>query len=355
MAEELGERTEEPTGRRLGEARSRGQVAKSQDLAAAIDMIGAVILISLLGGAAIAGLGAMLRRVLEGEIAGDPLDPASLKPLAFWVAAQGARVALPALAVMFVISAAAHVVQVGWLYTTQPIKPNIAKLNPVGGLKKFVNLRNLVKTGVNTIKLGIVGTIAVLVIRKHLPGIAALPMLGMAAGLYKIALVGLELASWLLAVLLAIGLIDYFYQRWQHRHDLRMTRQEVKDERRSVDGDPEVKSRRLRMARDIALQRIQQAVPKADVVVTNPTHFSVAIKYDPATMRAPRVVAKGADFMAMKIRHVAIASGVTIVERPPLARGLYWGVKVGQEVSPEFYEAVAEVLAYVYRIQGRAA
>jgi len=355
MAEELGEKTEQPTGRRLGEARSRGQVAKSQDLSSAIDMIGAVVLIALFGGAAIVGLGTLMKRVLEGETPGDPLDPGSLQPLAVWVISQGARVAGPALLAMLLIACLAQFVQVGWLVTTEPIKPKLDKLNPVAGLKKFVNLRNLMKTSVNVVKLGFVAVIAIMVVRKHLPGIAALPMLNMPAALYKMALMGLELACWLLAVLLVIGLIDLMYQKWQHNKDLKMTRQEVKDERRSVEGDPEVKARRFRMARDIAMQRIQQAVPKADVIVTNPTHFSVAIKYDPATMKAPRVVAKGADFLAFKIRYVGISAGVAIVERPPLARGLYWNVKVGQEISPEFYEAVAEVLAYVYRIQGKAA
>lgn len=134
-----------------------------------------------------------------------------------------------------------------------------------------------------------------------------------------------------------------------------MTRQEVKDERRSMDGDPEIKSRRFRMARELLMHKIQAEVPRADVVVTNPTHFSVALRYDPVKMRAPKVVAKGADEMAFHIRRVAIAAGVTIVERPPLARGLYWEVEIGREVPAEFYEAVAEVLAYVYRINGRAA
>ena len=130
-----------------------------------------------------------------------------------------------------------------------------------------------------------------------------------------------------------------------------MTKQEVKDARRMMDGSPEVKKRRMRMAMDIAMHRIQAAVPKADVVVTNPTHFAVALKYDSKVMRAPRVVAKGADLMAMRIRHVAMATKVPLVERPPLARALYWGTEVGQEVSAEQYEAVAEVLAFVYRLK----
>lgn len=355
MAEELGERTEQPTGRRLGEARSKGQVAKSQDLSSAVDLAGAVILVAVCGSAAMAAMATMLRRVLEDQTAGQTLSIASIQPLALWVAAQAARVAGPALLVMFVIAVLAQVVQVGWVYTTHPIQPNFTRLNPVAGIGRLFNLKSLVKTLVNVLKLGMVILIAYLVIGNHLGAIAALPALGLAAGLYKMSLLAAELTMWLLAVFLSIGIIDYLYQRWQHTRDLRMTRQEVKDERRSVDGDPEVKGRRLRMAREIAMQRIQHAVPKADVIVTNPTHFSVALKYDPATMHAPRIVAKGADLLAFKIRNVAIASRIPIVERPPLARGLYWGMEVGQEIKPEFYEAVAEVLAYVYRLKDRAA
>jgi flagellar biosynthetic protein FlhB len=355
MAEELGERTELPTGRRLSEARSQGQVAKSQDLASAIDLIGALVLIATCGGGAVASMGVLLRRVLQNEVPGNPLDPGSVRPLLIWAGGRLAWILVPALIAMFIIACLSHIVQVGWLYTTKPIQPDVTRLNPFAGIRKLFNTRNLVKSGVNTVKLAVAGSIAYRVFRGQLPEMAALPALGMVQGLYKMATMGLHLAMWLLALFLVIGVADYLFQRWQHTKDLKMTRQEVKEERRSSEGDPEVKARRFRMAREIALQRIQQAVPKADVVVTNPTHFSVALQYDSQTMHAPRVVAKGADFLAFRIRHVAIAGGVPIVERPPLARGLYWGVEVGQEISPEFYEAVAEVLAYVYRLKGRAA
>jgi len=149
--------------------------------------------------------------------------------------------------------------------------------------------------------------------------------------------------------------VDLLYQRWQHTEDLKMTKQQVKDERRSSEGDPEVKSRRFQMAREIIRQRLGAAVPEADVVVTNPTHFAAALKYDSDEMAAPRLVAKGADHLAMQIRLIAVAHGVPIVERPPLARALYRNVEVGQEVPSDLYEAVAEVLAYVYRLEGRAA
>src|SRR5690606_19084049 len=166
-----------------------------------------------------------------------------VRALFMWAAAEASRILIPGLAIMFVLACIAQVLQVGWKVTTQPIQPNFGRLNPVAGLRKLLNLRSLVRTTVNTVKLAVAGGIAYLVFMKHLPGVAALPGLGMAAALYKIALMALELTLWLLAIFLAVGIADYMYQRWQHRRDLRMTRQEVKDERRSVEGDPEVKAR----------------------------------------------------------------------------------------------------------------
>lgn len=357
MAEELGERTELPTGRRRQDARQQGRVARSTDLAASIDLIGGVALLAILGSFGVSGIATLLRRTLQNETPGVPMSVESIKPLAIQAAIDAAYVAGPALLVMFMIAALGHYLQVGWQVTLEPLKPNFSRLNPVGGLGKFFSLRNLVKTFVNCIKLAIIGVVAAAIIRKHLSAIVSLPRLDALPAIYKILLLGFELAAWLLLLTLIIGIADFMYQRWQHTRDLRMTKQEVKEERRSVDGDPDIKSRRFRMARDIAMQRLQHAVPKADVIVTNPTHFSVALKYDQDSMRAPRVVAKGADEMAFRIRQLAMQSGIPLVERPPLARGLYWSARVGQEIKPEFYEAVAEVLAYVYRLKagGKAA
>jgi flagellar biosynthetic protein FlhB len=354
MAEEMGERTEQPTARRLAEARGRGQIAKSQDLAAALDLIGGVLLIVFFGGSAITIMAAVMRRVL-GDSVGNPIDPASIRPVLVATSLQTALILGPALAALLLVGVLAHAGQVGWLFTTEPLVPKFTKLNPVAGLRRLFSTRNLVKAGVNIWKLVLIAVVAALVLRHQLPQLLALPRLAMAPALYLLALKMLELVLWLLPLLLAIGIIDWMYQRWQHTRDLRMTRQEVKDERRSSEGDPEVKRRRFRMAYEIAMQRIQQSVPQADVIVTNPTHYAVALRYDQATMHAPKVVAKGADHMAFRIRHVAVAADVPIVERPPLARAIYHNVDVGQEVSPDLYEAVAEVLAYVYRIAGRAA
>jgi flagellar biosynthetic protein FlhB len=161
------------------------------------------------------------------------------------------------------------------------------------------------------------------------------------------------LAVKLAVILLLLAFLDWAYQRWQRERDLRMSKQEIKEEYKRMEGDPLIKQRRARVARQLAMQRISQAVPKADVIVTNPTHFSIALQYDPKTMKSPKVVAKGADFMAMRIRQIAAIHGIPLVERKPLAQALYKSVEVGQEVPSQFYAAVAEVLAYVYRLSGR--
>jgi len=183
----------------------------------------------------------------------------------------------------------------------------------------------------------------------HIANMSAAP--AFAAGAWMV----FELAVVLAVILIVLAAADLWYQRWQHTEDLKMTRQEVKQDMKNMNGDPEMKQRRARVARQLALQRAGSAVPAADVIVTNPTHYAVALKYDNDTMGAPKVVAKGADFMALQIRKLAAVHGIPLVERKPLARALYANVEVGQEVPEEHYAAVAEILAYVYRISGKAA
>lgn len=355
MAEELGERTEQPTARRLAEARQRGQVARSQDLGAASDLAAAVLLLGVFGGWGLMSLAAVVRALLGTDAPGAATDADSVLAAAAWAAEKAAWLLVPALLAAFVVGVAGQLGQVGWLWTAEPVRPRLDRLNPISGFARLFSRRSLVKTLVNVLKLAVVALVAAIVVGRRLPAISALPRLEAAAGMYMIAKLALELVLWLLPLYLVIGLADYLFQRWQHTRDLRMTRQEVQDERRSSEGDPEVKRRRLRMAYEVALHRIRTEVPRADVVVTNPTHFAVALRYDASEMKAPRVVAKGADLMAFRIREVAGAHTVPLVERPPLARALYWGVDVGGEIRPEHYEAVAEVLAYVYRVAGRAA
>jgi len=353
MADDLGERTESPTSQRLSEARGRGQIAKSQDLASAIDLIGGVVLLVLLGAGMAGALASILRRCLESHA--DSITLESLSPLLREVVTRGTLAAAPFMGIIFGVCLLAHLLQVGPLFTLDPLRPKFERLNPIAGFARLGGTRNLVRSLVNTLKLCVVLLVAWLFLRAEISGVAGLPRLGIWQGLAELGGMALRLAAWLLAVLLIIGVIDWLYQRWQHTKDLRMTKEQVKDERRSMEGDPKVKAQRQKMARQMMLQRINQAVPQADVIVTNPTHYSVAIRYDESTMRAPRVVAKGVDFLAMRIRHVALVHRVPIVERPPLARALYAGCEVGQEIPPEMYQAVAELLAYVYRLEHEAA
>lgn len=355
MAEDLGERTEDPTAKRMSEARERGQVAKSQDLSSAFLLLGALFVLAFLGGTMLERMGAFLRAGLETGIVESV--GAGLSPIESLVGAlrRVGFTAAPILLTMFVIAYVAHAAQIGWLFSPKAIRFNLEKLNVFKGMGKLVARRNWVRGGVNIVKLGAVTAIATTVIKSEYDRVMTMPLLT-APGVF--ALTGdlvLKLALWLLLALIVIGVIDFAYQRWQHKQDLRMHKHEVKDERRSTEGDPQVKARRLKMAREIAMQRLRADVPKADVVVTNPTHYAIALKYDGATMRAPKVVAKGADFIALQIRQIAAAHGVPIIERPALARALYRNVEIGREIPHEQYEAVAEVLAYVYRLEGRAA
>jgi len=360
VAEDLGEKTELPTAKRRADARAKGQVARSPELGVALDLIGGLALLAVLGPAIVAGCATLLRAHLgagaEGE--GGLLDAVRTENLGgviLLAAKSAAWIAGPFVLLMFVITAAANFVQVGPLLTAEPLRPKLENLSPQRGLKKIFGKRNVIRTTVGIAKLAAVVLTASLVVRSESTTIAGLALLELGPAVHTALGIIVRLLIWLLALVLVLGVIDWWYQRWQLTQDLKMTKQEVKDELRSMEGDLTTKGRRLRMARKLIMQRMAQAVPRADVVVTNPTHFAVAIKYDAATMEAPRVVAKGADWMAFRIRELAAAHGVPIVEKPPLARALYAKVEVGRQISPEFYEAVAEILAYVYRLEGRAA
>lgn len=355
MADDMGERTEDPTPRKRMEARNEGRVAKSKDLAGAAELIGAAVLLAVTGAWVWDSMGAIMRRALDPADPAEALDVAPMIAVALDAEERLLRTAGPVLLGLFVVGVLAHFIQIGFLFTTKPLEPKLDRLDPIKGFFNTFGKQGLVKTGVGGVKLICIAIAGAIIMVKDAELLAGLPVLGVREGLMAVGGLALELSIWILVVMLLIGVADWMFQRWHHTKQLRMTKQEVEDERKSSDGDPQVKGRRYRMMREIAAHRTRQAVPTADVIVTNPTHFSVAIKYDATLMRAPRVVAKGADHMALQIRQIASAHAVPILERPPLARALYYAVEVGHEVPPAQYEAVAEVLAYVYRLKGKAA
>ncbi len=353
MAEQFGEKTESATPRRRQEAREEGKVARSADLTAACGLLAAVLLLEAFGFRLLTGMKLLLAAMLSGKLAENPTRATDLVALPTLSLHLVAAALLPIVVGILVVSLALTVGQVGFNVTTKPFEFDITKLSPLKGLKNLFSMRGWSRLGFSIAKVAVIGTVGYIAIHQAMPQVlrlselAILPMIGAAADLVFI--VALKLA----VLLIIMGLMDYAYQRWQHEQDLLMTKQELKEEMKRMDGDPLVKQRRARVARQLAMQRTAQAVPKADVVVTNPTHFAVALKYDSKSMSAPRVIAKGADFLALRIRQIALANGVPLVERKEIARGLYHGVEVGQEIPPQFFSAVAEILAYVYRLAGR--
>lgn len=353
MAEDDMEKTEAATPRRRQDARDDGSVARSTDLTAACALLGAVLLLHFFGMRLLGFIRASIETTLSTSHISNPtrLDDLS------WMSLYMGRVFIEGLAPLVLgttaIALAVTVSQVGFVVSTKSLEPNLTKLSPLKGLKGLFDFRagiRLISSVGKVLVIGIVASIIIMNDFEYIVFISQLdmmPMFGAAADMVY----GLALKLAIVLLILAIG--DYVLQKIQHERDLRMSKQEIKDEMKRMEGDPLIKQRRARVARQLAMARVSQAVPTADVVVTNPTHFAVALKYDSGKMGAPRVVAKGADLMAMRIRQIAVANDIPLVERREIARALYRDVEVGQEVPPELYTAVAEILAYVYRMSGR--
>lgn len=353
MAETGQETTEAPTPRRLQEARNDGNVARSTDLTAAVILLGAILVLYFLGMRVMTGMRMSVETFMSGAHAQNLTRPDDLGGLASWATHDIVTSLAPLLLTIFALALLASVSQVGFLLTGKPLIPKLSKLDPIKGTANLFSRRALMRFVMSLGKVILISAVAGWIIYQDTPLLIALAELAVAQAFFAAAHLVFMLAIKLAALLIVLAIADLVYQRWQHAEDLKMTKQQVKEEMKSMEGDPMVKQRRARVARQLAMQRMSAAVPKADVVVTNPTHFAVALKYESGSMRAPKVVAKGADFMAMRIRQIAAINEVPIVERKPLARALFAGVEIGQEVPAEHYAAVAEILAYVYRISER--
>jgi flagellar biosynthetic protein FlhB len=354
MSEDLGERTEDATPKKRREAREEGNIARSTDAANAILLLGAILVLASSMKPFLGTLAALLEKSLAGDHIGSGVRTEDVAPLVLPMAIEGAWAALPILVGATALAILAHLWQVGFLITTKTLEPKFERIDPIKGFGRLFGAQGAIKTAMDILKVALVGWIAWSLAVGVLPQIVALPEFGVLRGFEEIGTIGLNLAVQIGAALLVLGIADYAIQRFKHERDLRMTKQQVKEEFKESDGNPEVKRRRMQIARQLAMQRLQTVVPKADVIVTNPEHISVAIQYDPATMQAPRIVAMGADHLAMRIRQIATKHGVPIVERKPLARALYANAKVGQEIPADHYKAVAEILAYVYQLKGKA-
>jgi flagellar biosynthetic protein FlhB len=347
-----GDKTEKATPKRREEARKKGQVARSQDLNGAVIMLAGLVTLGITGPSTAQRLGDGLSAALRAGAGRDPVTQATVGDL---LIASGRSAALCLAPVVGACAAAALVVsvaQVGLKPRLQALKPDPTRMNPASGFKNIFGKNSLVELAKNLVKVSVVAAVVLSAVLPHLGDWAA--MVGMSpfqlGGAIAAQVKGIAMRA--AAAYLLIGLVDLAYQRFRHEKSMRMDRQEIKDEAKQQDLPAEVKGAIRRRQREAARARMMAAVPEADVIVTNPTHYSVALKYD-GTSAAPQVVAKGKDLLAFRIREIAAEHDVPVIPDPPLARSLHASVEVGQQIPEELFEAVAQILAYVYRVAGR--
>lgn len=354
MAEDTGgEKILPASQQKKRRAREEGNVAKSQDLNSAATLAAALLAMWVLGMHMLTTMASSGRYYLSALLDLGP-ERMPMQALAVRVLSDITLCVAPFMAVMMVTGLASNLAQVGFLATAKPLTPKLEKLNFITGFKKFFALRSLVELIKSLLKLAIVGTLAWMAIRARIDEFPLLMTLSPAALIYAVA--GMVFSVWwrIVLAMLAIGILDYGYQWWQHERDLRMTRQEAKEEAKEMEGDPQIKRRIRQLQRQIAMQRMMTDVPKADVIITNPTEYAVALRYDLTAMSAPVIVAKGARLLAQRIRDLGVENDVPIVQKPELARTLYRTLDVGQSIPENLFHAVAEVLSFVYRIDRRA-
>ena len=353
MPEDKDSKTEPATPRRRSEARNKGQVARSSDLSAAIQLLGALLALKFMGVRILGDMFGAIRFFL-GDGSGVTvrgIEAVALAPIAMRVVTG---IVLPFFLVVALIALIASWAQVGWLFTLDPLTPSLNKLNPISGLKKMFSAQTFVMLAMNMVKLAVIVAVVAVTLAESMPQLLSAMTVGFESIIALAADVSYTLGLRLALVLIVLALADFAYKRWKHEQDLKMSKQEIKDEMRQMEGDPLLKRRVREVQIQASMRRIKSAVPKADVVVTNPTEFAVAIQYDPEKMSAPTVVAKGRDLLAQRIREVAIEAGVPVVQRPALARAMYRTIEVGEAVPERFYKAVAEILAYVYELSRKA-
>ncbi|MEW5701260.1 MAG: flagellar biosynthesis protein FlhB [Candidatus Zixiibacteriota bacterium] len=353
MAEEsFQEKTEPATPRRREEARKKGQVARSAELNSFAVLFAGVLLLFFVAPSLITGLSALMRHYL-GNLAAVPVGPEGFTAILRHVAVRTAIILVPLFGVVVVVGVVINAAQVGFQMTAETLQPRLDKLNLVGGFKRLFSRRSLVELLRDLLKLTLIGIVAYYAVRSEFGGFVTLTGADPVAILTFVGGAIFRVAIKIVLALLLLALFDYAFQRWDYERSLRMSKYEVREELKQYEGSPLMRSRIRQVQRELARMRMTREIPKADVVVTNPTELAVALKYDADTMSAPTVVAKGARLLAQKIREIAAQAHVPIVENPPLARALYASVEVGAIVPAELYRATAEVLAYVYRLRGR--
>ncbi len=351
MAEQQGqEKTEQPTAKRLDDARRKGQVARSREFNTFVMLILASAFLLLFGGQLALGLLALMRQQLSLPRADLLASDAMLEQLGAAIG-DGIVLLIPFLLVMLIAAVIGPLFMGGVIFSTEALTPKFDKLDPIKGIARLFSVRGLIELTKALAKFILISTIAWLIFRHYYPELIRLDSLVLDASVaHLIHILGVSFLL-LAAAMLIIALVDAPYQLWEHNRQLKMTLQEVRDEAKETDGNPEIKGRQRRIQMDMAQRRMMQEVPKADVIVTNPTHFAVALVYRENGESAPKLVAKGVDEIAAHIRKIGRSADVPIVQSPKLARALYYSTEIDKEIPRGLFLAVAKVLAYVYQLR----
>lgn len=352
---EGAEKTEEPTPKKLTDARKEGQVARSNEFTTSVELVAFFlalkIFIGFMGNKFIENFRSFFQyfeKAVDGEftaLTAEGILRSSVGKILI--------TSLPLLAVAVVVSFAVVLYQVKWTVSAKPLKPKLSKINPITGFKKMFSLEKLVSLGIEVIKIIVIGYVAYSTLKNKWNTLLILYDMDLYQGMALIGDLVLDLGLKISLIYLLIGLADYIYQKIKFKKEMRMTKEEVKEEFKQTEGDPQVKRKIRSKMMEVSRRRMMQQVPEADVVITNPTHLAVAIKYDKDVADAPVLLAKGADYLALKIKEIAKEHNIEIVENKPLARMLYYNVEIGAEIPPELYQMTAEVLAYVYKLKGK--
>ena len=352
---EGGDKTEKATPKKLDDARKEGRVARSSDLINGFMLLLMFFVLKLFGGI-MAGL--FLDSFVKyynkaSDISMEVFDVRQAVNLSNEIVLDIVIASLPVLIGSFVVALVGNIVQVGWKVTGKPLKPKLDRLNPIGGFKRMFSQEKVVELIKSILKVLAIALVAYNEVKDRWKFILNLYDFEFMQAVLNIFDIVLDVGIKISVIFVIIGLADFGYQKWKHLHDLRMSKQEVNDEMKQSEGDPQIKGQIRQKMREGARRRMMQDLPKADVVITNPTHFAVAVKYDKETAEAPYVLAKGADYVAANIKEIAKQNNIEIVENKPLARMLYYNVEIGDQIPPELYQMVAEVLAYVYSVKNK--
>lgn len=345
-------KTEEPTGKRISDAREKGNIPRSKDLSSSVSLLTAIITLYITGGYIIAILKKTTTEILGG--AGTfQVTQAGLQMLMFQMGGSVLLALAPFFLIMIIVGIVVNFSQGGIVFSMEKLQLDFGKVNPVKGLGRIFSKDGLFEGVKSLVKILIAGYLGYKILKDEVMSISYLVEKDLPGIFEYVSRLSLRIVLHITGVMLILGILDLLYVKWRFMEDLRMTKQEVKDENKSAEGDPQIKAkiRSLRMAQ--ARRRLKKIIPTADVVITNPTHYAIALKYDRTSMAAPTVLAKGVDYLALRIREIAQENKVMMVENRFLARELYAQVNEGEEIPETLYAAVAEVLAYVYGIKGK--